>query len=1019
MSASFSGEIVLFGSDVERPDGTIPTIEDREDKREPRVFKFPAEMGAVGVRRVGGSIFLLNGGETYRLDKRKGFHTAFKMLPSLAQCVVDIIDGGQHYLALTEDGQVYSFGSNDQGQLGLGHTRTVDSPTLLEKYGNEQLASRIVQVAAGKSHSIALTEDGSVYTWGAGGDYETGLSATSTSPTLTPRFVAQLKEAVVLIAAGEQFSAAVTATGKLYTWGTGLTKKKQRLPTQVQFPDSVAPIISLAGGFTHIAAVDGDGGLWTWGFGVYGQLGHGADKASCQAERPMQVQEVSDVKMARVFCGKSYTVAISRDGVVYTFGSAHGGKLGHGDSQHQFVPRSIQQIAHLPVSQVGCGPDRLVCFIPTRIKSISPLCAPSNGGITLTLKGLGLYPTGDDFYVRFQLDGHSMVNRAVYDTQTQEVRCQMQSFPEDVIKSYSSPEITPVARVSLSLDGQAYSDPLPLNIYTMPSEKHACLLEPDFGPFQGGTQCILKAVFQNIAYDNIRVKFEIGSKAYIVPATYDVSKGELSFASPAHTPDANSEGAGTLALAQVSVSLGGQKFATASNVFSFYDPKASEVLPAQVGLKGGAIQLTCAGLHFHEEIQIQFTVNGDPKRRMVRRAEYRLKSMTEGEDADMEVFNGEDGRAYLWVPSPDFSHYGACEVDLAVCVNGCDFTDLGPKLIVSGPQVQSLLPACGPVTGGTSVLVQGKHFFFTKTIDVRLENGPPPPPPPAVEEVKDAKSAKKGAPEPVAEPEPPTLPLEGTEPKDIGGEYRDRVNQPVVELLAPPAQAPGKVHVFVAFDPHENAFNREPLVYTYYAEPEVLGAEPAAVDVSGGSCVEITGNGFIESDTMTVRLVEVLESDASVGGKGGGKKAPKGKGGKKDVKVEEPVDANPAPPKVRASILVPASYKDNTPEEGVEVDPKAKPHKGKGGKGAPVVDANAPSIIFTCPPVAELLSTREEKDNPKPPEEGGPATGVGMQVELELSLNGQQFIKTGFKLHFEDTKVEPAGKKPSSGKKKK
>ena len=62
---------------------------------------------------------------------------ALSLLNGLDVC--DVAIGHNHFLALTSDGKVYSFGDNHYGQLGLGHVRTVAEPTLISK-----LASRLV-----------------------------------------------------------------------------------------------------------------------------------------------------------------------------------------------------------------------------------------------------------------------------------------------------------------------------------------------------------------------------------------------------------------------------------------------------------------------------------------------------------------------------------------------------------------------------------------------------------------------------------------------------------------------------------------------------------------------------------------------------------------------------------------------------------------------------------------------------------------------------------------------------------
>lgn len=89
--------------------------------------------------------------------------------------IKEISCGDFHSLALDKEGKVYSWGggglSYNKGQLGLGHTRDIETPTLVESLCGE----KIVQISAGGFHSLALTEQGLVYSWGSGIYGENGV----------------------------------------------------------------------------------------------------------------------------------------------------------------------------------------------------------------------------------------------------------------------------------------------------------------------------------------------------------------------------------------------------------------------------------------------------------------------------------------------------------------------------------------------------------------------------------------------------------------------------------------------------------------------------------------------------------------------------------------------------------------------------------------------------------------------------------------------------------------------------
>jgi alpha-tubulin suppressor-like RCC1 family protein len=79
--------------------------------------------------------------------------------------------GGHHTLMLLDDNNVYACGANQDGQLGLGHAKLVKRPSCIEMLEGKD----VYYLAAGRRFSIAVCEDGVVYSWGGGPQGQLGM----------------------------------------------------------------------------------------------------------------------------------------------------------------------------------------------------------------------------------------------------------------------------------------------------------------------------------------------------------------------------------------------------------------------------------------------------------------------------------------------------------------------------------------------------------------------------------------------------------------------------------------------------------------------------------------------------------------------------------------------------------------------------------------------------------------------------------------------------------------------------
>ena len=271
--------------------------------------------------------------------------------PLAGKTIVQIAAGADHSLALDSDGALYAWGSNAYGQLGNGTTTNSSVPVAVKIAGTPLAGKTIVQIAAGANHNMVLTSDGAVYTWGWNYHGQLGNNTKTNSNTIvavqtisTP--IAGKK--IVKIAAGQGHSLALTDDGMVYAWGRNDTGQlgnnattDAMLPVAVTVtgtPMSNKTIVEIASGARHSLAIDSSGKVYAWGHNGSGQLGN---NSTVNALTPVAVQAPADKNIIQVsgsgWLGASSS-ALTSNGTVYSWGRGFDGQLGDGTNNDSSVP---------------------------------------------------------------------------------------------------------------------------------------------------------------------------------------------------------------------------------------------------------------------------------------------------------------------------------------------------------------------------------------------------------------------------------------------------------------------------------------------------------------------------------------------------------------------------------------------------------------------------------------------------------------------------------------------------------
>ncbi len=258
-------------------------------------------------------------------------------------------------LALTEDGEVYSWGSGY-----LGRTVSNGDPLpgkVVDATGNGTL-KRIVAVAANYSGGTALADDGVVYSWGNHSG-QPG-AATATVPGVVP-----LAAKAVALSAGSSWNAALLADGRVMTWGYSASYNNLGRPgTSSDAPPGfvldastaqpLTGVVSLSAGWLHGLALNAAGQIYAWGYNSYGELGQNLRSTSASSAILVKAPDGATTwtGVTMIAAGGNHSLAMDAAGNVYSWGYSQDGQLGDG-ANHPRVNSSALPAAVVAASGVG------------------------------------------------------------------------------------------------------------------------------------------------------------------------------------------------------------------------------------------------------------------------------------------------------------------------------------------------------------------------------------------------------------------------------------------------------------------------------------------------------------------------------------------------------------------------------------------------------------------------------------------------------------------------------------------
>lgn len=272
-----------------------------------------------------------------------------------------VIDAGYyHSIALKNDGTVWTWGNNLHGNLGNGNFNDYPYPVQVKGLDGLGFLKNIISISAGLYRSFAVSKTGYIYAWGDNRDGALGIGnlAEKKIPTAVVESTGSGSlSGIIAVAAGYSHTMALTSIGEIWGWGDDVYEQlngrfdinnnhnESFTPVKIQGLNGIGyltQVSKISAGVVHSVALKNDGSLWSWGGNYNGQIGN---QTIITMPTPVQVLGesgsgyLSNIKM--ISANGKFNLAVSHDGNVFSWGKNYYGQLGNGFKDDSDVPNRV------------------------------------------------------------------------------------------------------------------------------------------------------------------------------------------------------------------------------------------------------------------------------------------------------------------------------------------------------------------------------------------------------------------------------------------------------------------------------------------------------------------------------------------------------------------------------------------------------------------------------------------------------------------------------------------------------